>query len=92
MQCLARYKAEMAELQEEVTQAQVAAVMAGARAAHAKGMAQEKTVLLAATHGEAVEVTQRVSILGDELMAARRAQDAVEEKILSLTAKVATTD
>jgi hypothetical protein len=49
-------------------------------------------VLLAATRGEAVEVTQRVSILGDELVAARRAQDAVEEKILSLTAKVATTD
>jgi hypothetical protein len=36
---------EMEELQEEVTRAQAAAVMAGARSTHAEGMAPERTVL-----------------------------------------------
>jgi hypothetical protein len=57
VQCLAQDMAEMAELQEEVTQAQAAALLAGARAAHAKGVAREKTMLLVTTRGEAAEVT-----------------------------------
>jgi chromosome segregation ATPase len=82
----------MAELREEVTRAQATVVMLSARAAHAEGMAREKIVLLATTRGEVAEATQRVSILGDELMAARRAWDVAEEKISSLMTKAATTD
>jgi hypothetical protein len=55
-------------------------------------MAWEKTALLVTAHSEAVEVTQRASILGDELVAVRRARDAAEEKVSNLAAKVATTD
>jgi hypothetical protein len=43
--------------------------MVRAHAVQAHGMAREKTALLATTNGEAVEATQRVSILGDELVA-----------------------
>jgi hypothetical protein len=42
-----------------------------------------------ATHSEADEVAQRVFALEDELVAMCRAQDAAEEKILSLAAEVA---
>jgi hypothetical protein len=55
-------------------------------------MAQEKTVLLATARGEAAEATQKVSVLGDKLMAMRQAWDAAEEKILSLTSKAAMAD
>jgi ribosomal protein L7/L12 len=82
----------MAELLEEVTQAHVVAIMASARTAHAEGMAREKTVLLATARGEAVKAIQRVSVLGDGLVDARWAQDAVEENILSLTAEPAMAD
>jgi hypothetical protein len=92
MQCVAQDAVEVAELQKEVTRAQVAAVMVRARTAQAEGMAREKTTLLVTTLGEAVEVTQRVSVLGDELVAMRWAQDVAEEEVLSLVAKVATTD
>jgi hypothetical protein len=74
------------ELQEEVTQAEAATIMAAARAA------QGNTVLLATTHGEAMEVTHRVSISGEELVSMCRARGATEEKILSLTAKAAMAD
>jgi hypothetical protein len=59
----------VAELQE-VTRARVAAIMAGAHAARAEKMAQERVVLLATAHGEVDEMAQRVSILEGELMAA----------------------
>jgi hypothetical protein len=49
-------------------------------------------VLLATAHGEGIEVTQRVSVLGDELVAARWALDVDEEKVLSLAAKAAIAD
>jgi hypothetical protein len=52
---LARDAIEMAELQEEVTRAWVAAVMAGTFATQAERMAQERAVLLATTCGEASE-------------------------------------
>jgi hypothetical protein len=66
--------------------------MARARTTQVEGMVRERTALLATTHGDVVEATQRVSILGDELMATHWARDAAEEKILSLAAKLATTD
>jgi hypothetical protein len=72
------------ELQEEVTQVQAAAIMVKARTTQAEGMAQEKTALLVTAHSEAVEATQRVSILGDKFVAARWARVAVEGKVLSL--------
>jgi hypothetical protein len=59
----------VAELQE-VTRARVAAIMAGAHAARAEKMAQERVVLLATAHGEVDKMAQRVSILEGELMAA----------------------
>jgi hypothetical protein len=71
---------------------QVAAMMAGVRATQAERMAQDKTILLMATHGEAAEMTQRVSTLEDALVATHQAWDAVEEKILSLAAKVTAVD
>jgi hypothetical protein len=80
------------ELWEEVTRVQAAAVMVRVRAAQAEGMVREKIALLATTHGEAVEVTQRVSILRDDLVVVGRAQDAAKEKALSLAAKAAMTD
>jgi hypothetical protein len=57
MQCIAWEAAEMAELREEVTQAQAAVVMARAHAAQAEGTTREKDVLLATIHGEAAKVT-----------------------------------
>jgi hypothetical protein len=45
----------MAELQEEVTRAWVAAVMVGTFATQAERMAQDRAVLLATTCGEASE-------------------------------------
>jgi formylmethanofuran dehydrogenase subunit A len=68
MQCLARDATEVAELQEEVTRAQVATVMARAHAAQVEGMAREKATLLATAHDEVARATQRVSILGDQLV------------------------
>jgi hypothetical protein len=65
--------------------------MVRAHATQAHGMAREKTALLATANGEAVEATQRVSILGDELVATYQAQDAAEEKVSSLATKAATT-
>jgi hypothetical protein len=53
----------MVELREEVTRVWATAAIAGAHAAYAKRMAQEKAALLATAHGEADEVTQKVSIL-----------------------------
>jgi hypothetical protein len=45
--------------------------MVEARATQAERMAREKTILLATTHGEVVEVAQRVFVIGDGLMATR---------------------
>jgi hypothetical protein len=53
MQCLAQDVAELAELWEEVTWARAATVMSGAHVAHVDGLAQEKTVILVTTRGEA---------------------------------------
>jgi hypothetical protein len=89
MQCLAQDATEVAELWEEVTRAQAATIMVRARAAQVEGMAWVKAALLATTHDEVVEATQKVYVLGDELATLRQAKDATEEKILSLTAKVA---
>jgi DNA/RNA endonuclease YhcR with UshA esterase domain len=55
-------------------------------------MTREKAVLLATVNGEVVEVTGRVSTLGDELVTVRRARDVAEEKVLSLAAETAMTD
>jgi hypothetical protein len=55
VQCLARIIAKVAELQEVVTQAQAATIMVRVCAAHAKGTAREKTVLLVSARGEVVE-------------------------------------
>jgi hypothetical protein len=63
--------------------------MAETRAARAERMAQERAVLLATARGEVDEAAERVSTLLGELMAACRAQDAAEEKFLSLLAKSA---
>jgi hypothetical protein len=92
VQQLAWDTTEVMELWEEVTRVQAAAVMVRVRAAQAEGMVWEKIALLATTHGEAVEVTQRVSILRDDLVVVGRAQDAAKEKALSLAAKAAMTD
>jgi hypothetical protein len=75
MQYLVQDAAEVAEVCEEVTRAQVTAIMARAHAAQAERMA---------------EVTQRVSVLGDELATARKAMDAADEKILSLEVEEST--
>jgi hypothetical protein len=84
MQCIAWEAAEMAELREEVTQAQAAVVMARAHAAQAEGTTREKDVLLATIHGEAAKVTQRDSTLGDELVTACWVQDVAEEIVPAL--------
>jgi hypothetical protein len=55
VQRLARIIAKVAELQEVVTQAQEATIMVRVCAAHAKGTAREKTVLLVSARGEVVE-------------------------------------
>jgi hypothetical protein len=81
----------VAELQEEVTQVQAIAVMAGAHAAEVEGMAQEKAAVLATAHDEVAGATQRVSILGYELATTHQAKNAAEDKISSLVAEVATT-
>jgi hypothetical protein len=47
----------VAELREEVTREQAAAVMAETRAARAERMAQERVILLATSHGKADDVT-----------------------------------
>jgi hypothetical protein len=92
MQCLAQDMAELAELQEEVTQAQAANVMVRAHAAQVEGTAQEKVALLAIIDGEVAEVTQRVSALGDELVTVRWAWDVAVEKVLSRAAEAVTAD
>jgi hypothetical protein len=84
MQRLAWDATEVAELQEEVTRARVATVMAEARATQAEKMAQESFVLLATAHGEADMVAWRVSVLEGELMATRWAWDAAKEKLPNL--------
>jgi hypothetical protein len=61
----------VAKLQEEVTRALAAVVMAETRAASKERMAQERVVLLAPARDKADEVDQRVSALEDELMAMR---------------------
>jgi hypothetical protein len=61
-------------------------------ATQVEGMPQEKIELLATAHSEAVRATQRVSILGDELVATHRPQDATEERVLTQVAKAATAD
>jgi hypothetical protein len=55
-------------------------------------MAEERAILLATACGAADKATHRVSTLEGELVAARLARDVVEEKFLSLSAKVATTE
>jgi hypothetical protein len=92
MQCLTQDMAELAELQEEVTQAQAANVMVRAHAAQVEGTAQEKVALLAIIDGEVAEVTQRVSALGDELVTVRWAWDVAAEKVLSQAAEAVTAD
>jgi chromosome segregation ATPase len=62
--------------------------MARAHAIQEEGRARERATLLATTHGEAVEATQRVSTLGDELATVHQARDATEERILGLEAEV----
>jgi hypothetical protein len=89
MQRLAWDPIEVEELREEVTRAQVATVMVGARTTHAERMTQGRVILLVTTHGEASKVTQRVSALEGELMGARRDWDVTEEKILSRVAIMA---
>jgi hypothetical protein len=79
----------VAKLQEEVTRALAAVVMAETRAASKERMAQERVVLLAPARDKADEVDQRVSALEDELMAMRWGRDVAEEKFLSLSAKAA---
>jgi hypothetical protein len=91
MQHVAQDAAEVAKRQE-VIQAQAVAIMARARVAEAEGMAWEKAALLATSHDEAARVTQWVSVLGSQLVIVYQAKDAVEEKILSLTFEVATTN
>jgi hypothetical protein len=59
--------------------------MAEAHAARAERMALERAALLATTHGEADQATQRVSTFEGELVATRRARDVAEEKFLSLS-------
>jgi hypothetical protein len=59
------------ELQEEVTRAWAAAMMAEAHLAQAEGMAQERFVLLATIHGEVDKAARRVSTLEGKLMAMR---------------------
>jgi dihydroxyacetone kinase-like predicted kinase len=92
MQRLSQDATEMAELHEELTQAQAATIMARVRATHAERTTWEKNALLATAHGEVVEAAQRVFALGDELVAACRAWEAIEDKILSLVAKMVTAD
>jgi hypothetical protein len=84
MQHLARDTTEMAELQEEVTGAQAAAIMVRACATQVERIVREKTVVLVTAHGEAIEVTQTVSILGDELVVVCRVGDIAKEKTLRL--------
>jgi transcriptional regulator of nitric oxide reductase len=64
--------------------------MARARAAQTEGMAWEKATLLATAHDEVAGATQRVSVLGDQLVTARQAMDVAEAMILILTSEVAT--
>jgi hypothetical protein len=71
-QRLARDVVEVVELQEEVTRAWVAVIMAGAWETMEEKIAQERVVLLASTRGEADEATQKASLLEGELVAARR--------------------
>jgi hypothetical protein len=59
------------KLQEEVTRALAAVVMAETRAASKERMAQERVVLLAPARDKADGVDKRVSALEDELMAVR---------------------
>jgi hypothetical protein len=92
MQGLARDVAEVAELREDMTQVEAAAIMARACATQAEGTTREKAALLATIHGEAAEATQRVSTLGDELVIVHRARDVAEEKVSTLTVKAATID
>jgi hypothetical protein len=70
----------VAELQEEVTQARAAIVMAETRAARAERMAQERAVLLATSRGEADEVAQRASALEGELVVAHQARETTKVK------------
>jgi hypothetical protein len=82
----------MVELRDEVTWAQVAAVMAEAWVARADRMAQESAILLASAHGEDSDVARKVSLVEGQLAVARQAWDAVKAKLPGLVDKVADTD
>jgi hypothetical protein len=84
--------AKVVELWEEVTWAQAATVMAGARATQAERIAWERVVLLASAHGEADKVAWRASLLVGELTVVRQAWDAAQVKLPSLVEKAAATD
>jgi Flp pilus assembly secretin CpaC len=82
----------VAELWEEVTQVWAAVIVAEACIARAEKMAQQRVVLLATACGEANEVAQGVSILEDELVTTRWAQDVAKEEFPGLAAKAAAAD
>jgi hypothetical protein len=90
MQRLAQDATELVELWELVTQTSAAAIMAEARAAWAKKMAQERVFLVATARGEVDEAAQRVSVLEGELAVVHQALDITEKKLPSLAAKATT--
>jgi hypothetical protein len=90
MQRLAQDATELVELWELVTQTPTAAIMAEARAAWAKKMAQERVFLVATTRGEVYEAAQRVSVLEGELAVVHQALDIIEKTLPSLAAKATT--
>jgi hypothetical protein len=59
------------ELQEEVTLAWAAAIMAQAHTTQVESVAKERVVLLAITHGEVDEMARTVSFLDGEIVVAR---------------------
>jgi hypothetical protein len=79
----------VAKLQEEVTWAWAAPVMAETHAARSERMAQERVILLATARAKADEVAQRVSALEGELVAMHRTRDTAKENFPSLSAKAA---
>jgi hypothetical protein len=66
--------------------------MAGAWASWAESKALESATMLASAHGEADEIAQKVTLLGDELAVACQAWSMAEAKHASLVDKVANAD
>jgi hypothetical protein len=84
--------AEVAVLQEEVTQARVVVIKARARTTRSERMAQEKAALLAFARGEANEAAQMVSLLNSELAATCQAWIIAKGKFPDLVDRVVTTN